>query len=68
MENTTIKIKGMSCNHCVHSVTKALKGITGVKEVNVSLDKGEAKIAYEPEKTSVDQFKSAIEEEGYSVV
>ena len=39
---TTIKIKGMSCNHCVMAVTKALSGIEGVANVNVDLAKGEA--------------------------
>lgn len=39
---TTIKIKGMSCGHCVMAVTKALAGVAGVKNVQVSLEKGEA--------------------------
>ncbi len=39
---TTIKIKGMSCNHCVMAVTKALNEIEGIKNVKVDLAKGEA--------------------------
>jgi copper chaperone len=38
----TIKIKGMSCQHCVMAVTKALTGIEGIKDVRVDLQKGEA--------------------------
>jgi copper chaperone len=38
----TIKIKGMSCNHCVMAVTKALSSIDGVRNVAVDLAKGEA--------------------------
>ena len=38
----TIKITGMSCQHCVMAVTKALSGIDGVSNVKVSLEKGEA--------------------------
>ncbi len=38
----TIQIKGMSCNHCVMAVTKALSGIDGVGNVKVDLAKGEA--------------------------
>ena len=38
----TIKIKGMSCNHCVVAVTKALNEIDGIKDVKVDLTKGEA--------------------------
>ncbi len=38
----TIQIKGMSCNHCVMAVTKALSGIDGIGNVKVDLAKGEA--------------------------
>jgi copper chaperone len=38
----TIKIKGMSCNHCVMAVTKALSGIDGIGNVKVDLARGEA--------------------------
>ncbi len=39
---TAIKIKGMSCNHCVMRVTNALKGIEGIRDVKVDLQSGEA--------------------------
>jgi copper chaperone len=38
----TIHINGMSCNHCVMAVTKALGSIDGVSNVKVDLAKGEA--------------------------
>ncbi len=38
----TIKIKGMSCNHCVMAVTRALNEIEGIRNVKVDLAKGEA--------------------------
>jgi len=33
----TVTIKGMSCQHCVASVTKALEAIDGVTDVKVDL-------------------------------
>ncbi len=39
---TSIRIKGMSCQHCVASTKKALEGIQGISAVSVNLDKGEA--------------------------
>jgi copper chaperone len=39
---TTIKIKGMSCRHCVMAVMKALGGIDGIRDVQVDLERGEA--------------------------
>jgi copper chaperone len=38
----TVKIKGISCNHCVMAVKKALSGIDGVQNVRVDLDTSEA--------------------------
>jgi copper chaperone len=39
---TTIRIKGMSCQHCVKAVTKTLSEIDGITNVQVDLGKGEA--------------------------
>jgi len=39
---TTIKIKGMTCRHCVMAVTKALGSIEGIRDVKVDLERGEA--------------------------
>jgi copper chaperone len=62
----TVKIKGMSCNHCVMAVTKALSGIAGLKDVKVDLAKAEASFVNE---TSVDMkvIKEAIAKAGYEV-
>jgi len=38
----TIKIKGMSCQHCVKAVTRVLGEIDGIEQVRVDLDRGEA--------------------------
>ncbi len=37
-----MKIQGMSCHHCVMSVTKALGSIPGIKNLRVDLVNGEA--------------------------
>ena len=37
-----VKIKGMSCQHCVGAVTKALSALPGISNVQVDLAKGEA--------------------------
>ena len=37
-----ITVKGMSCNHCRMSVTKALEALPGVSNVNVDLLSGKA--------------------------
>ncbi len=64
---TTIKIKGMSCQHCVMAVNKALKEIDGLQEITVNLEKGEASFN---ETKPVDKtlIKERIKKAGYEVV
>ena len=62
----TVKIKGMSCNHCVMAVTKALKEIDGVKDVRVDLAKGEA-IFDETKPVDMNMVNGQIRKAGYEV-
>jgi copper chaperone len=39
---TTVKIKGMRCQHCVGSTSQALEKIQGISDIKVDLEKGEA--------------------------
>ena len=38
----TLKIKGMSCQHCVGAVKKALEQFPGLSQVSVNLEAGQA--------------------------
>jgi copper chaperone len=63
----TIKIEGMSCNHCVMAVTKALSGIDGIGNIKVDLAKGEATF---DEAKPVDRalIRERIKKAGFEVV
>ncbi|MEW8978152.1 MAG: cation transporter [Symbiobacterium sp.] len=60
---TTVKIAGMSCNHCAMAVRKALEAVPGIRNLEVKI--GEAKFEGD---VNLDAVKAAIEEEGYEVV
>lgn len=68
MENTTLNIKGMTCNHCKSAVQNALTELDGVSEVNVDVEKGKADVSYNSSKVSVSDMNEAVEEQGYDVV
>jgi copper chaperone len=63
----TIKIKGMSCQHCVMAVTKALGSIEDVKDVHVDLQKGEATFT-EVKPVDRQQMREKIKKAGFEVV
>lgn len=63
---TKIRVDGMSCNHCVMAVTKALGEVPGVdRVVEVSLERGEAIVEGDAD---LEQLLAAIRDEGYGAV
>ena len=53
----------MSCEGCVKSVTRTLSAVAGVQEVKVVI--GEAKVAYDPARTSEAELRKAVERAGF---
>ncbi|MBI5374579.1 MAG: heavy metal translocating P-type ATPase [Candidatus Schekmanbacteria bacterium] len=64
-KRTEIPVFGMTCNHCVRAVTKALKKLDGVGELEVSLEKQLATVSFDDTKVSEGTLKDAIVKEGY---
>ena len=62
MENTIIKVGGMSCQGCVKNISGVLAGVVSAE---VSLDAGEAKVAFDPQAVSRDALVGAIEDAGF---
>lgn len=65
METVILKVSGMSCGGCVKSVTGVLEALPGVKKADVSLEKGEAVVSFEPGAVTREQMKQAIEDAGF---
>ncbi len=63
---TTLKVKGMSCQHCVMSVTKALGQLDGIKNVQVDLAKGEVQFD-NTKQMALDEIEKTISDAGYEV-
>jgi copper ion binding protein len=64
---STLKIEGMSCDHCVKHVTQALEGISGVASAKVSLKHNNAEVEHS-DAVSQEALKAAIIEAGYELV
>lgn len=60
-----IGIKGMTCSSCVSTVTKQVKNLDGVSNVEVSLLTEECTIEYNPETISIEQIKETIDDCGF---
>ena len=67
MQTVTLGITGMTCGGCVRSVTNVLKALDGVAKADVSLEKRNAVVDYDPGKVALEQLKRSVVEAGFEV-
>lgn len=65
MKQVKLQVSGMSCQHCVNSIEKALKEIGASGQVD--LQGNSVTVEFDESKLTVDAVKEAIEEQGYDV-
>lgn len=65
MEETLIKVGGMSCQGCVKNINQLLLAMPGVSSADVSLEAGEAKVTFDPAKIQRLALLEAIEDAGF---
>ena len=68
METVNFKVRGMSCNGCVASVTRVLQAVPGVERATLDLDRGSAEVVFDPARTGIAALKLAVEDAGYEPV
>lgn len=67
MTTSTFTVEGMTCSHCVASVTEEISAIAGVTDVEVDLDSGRVEVTAD---TPVDEadVRAAVDEAGYTLL
>ncbi len=68
MAKTTLEINGMSCQHCVKTVTDALTALEGVQRAKVNLRKGEAIVHFDAARATTVNLTEAITEAGFEAI
>jgi Cu+-exporting ATPase len=66
MNTITLKLRGMSCAACAHSIESAIRAVPGVNESNVNFGIERASITYNPAQTDVAAIQAAVVAAGYS--
>jgi len=67
LRQETIKVEGMTCQHCVQTITEALNNITGVNTVNVDLVKKEVSVKFNENETKLKKIFDKIIEVGFEL-
>ena len=63
MDIKVIKVKGMTCNHCKSTVENGIKGLPGIKNVDINLQ--EEQVTISAEQIDLILIKSTVENLGY---
>ena len=66
-EEKVVNVQGMTCEHCVKHVTKALEKLPSIEQVKVSLENSQASFNYSPSQVTLANIRTAIEDAGYSM-
>lgn len=68
MENTTLKLRGMSCASCAGNIEEAIRSVPGVEACNVNFGAEQASVTYNPNQTNVAAIQDAVDAAGYSAL
>jgi copper chaperone len=66
MSQSTYTVQGMTCGHCVSSVTEEVSALDGVRNVEVDLGTGLVTVTSDDE-LSEDDVRAAVTEAGYQL-
>ncbi|SFR24852.1 copper ion binding protein [Lentzea waywayandensis] len=67
MAESTYTVTGMTCGHCVSSVTEEISQIGGVQKVDVELASGKVTVISD-QPVAEDNVRAAVTEAGYTLV
>ena len=67
MMRKVLKVEGMTCQHCVQTVSETVGKMRGVQKVDVNLDQKEVTIEFDESQTKLDEVSTQIVEAGFEV-
>ena len=67
MQHIVLNIAGMTCGGCTNSVKQVLTALPGVAKVDVSLQHGNAEVAFDPAQSSIEALRQAVTNAGFEV-
>jgi copper chaperone len=65
---STLKVSGMTCQHCVETVSKAVDNIEGVQNVEVDLNQKNITVTFDESQAQLENIAAKIVQSGFEVV
>ncbi len=68
MMRKVLKVEGMTCQHCVQTVSEAVTKMAGIQKVEVSLEEKEVIVDFDESETKTEDISAQIVEAGFEIV
>lgn len=67
MKQELIKVEGMTCQHCVQTITRALNKILGINSIDIILDNNEVNVRFDENQTNLQEITKKIAQVGFDL-
>jgi len=67
MTHQVLQVEGMTCGHCVETVTQAVQSLQGIQKVTVDLEQNQVTLDYDEQKISLESISGKITGVGFEV-
>lgn len=67
VEDVTLSVPDVSCEHCVRTINTALGELPGVESVETDIPTKLVHLRYDPAQVSMETVESTLDDAGYTV-
>ncbi len=67
LQEMTLSVPDVSCEHCVKTVNGALGALPGVEAVNTDIPTKSVHFRYDPNQVSMQKIEDVLDDAGYTV-
>ncbi len=67
VEDVTLNVPDVSCEHCVKTIDGAVGALPGVEMVRTDIPTKTVQVRFEPDKVSLQQIETTLDDAGYTV-
>jgi copper chaperone CopZ len=67
VEDITLSVPDVSCEHCVKTVNGALGTLPGVESVSTDIPTKSVHLCYDPSQLSMEKIETVLDDAGYTV-
>jgi copper chaperone len=67
MQETTLSVPDVSCDHCVAAINGALRQQAGISRINVDLPTKTVSFTYDPDQIQLVKIAAILDDVGYTV-